>query len=203
MSVIRGLLIGIALLLPPAANGADALGRLFFSPEQRVQLDTLRIRKVVSSQTKDEPPPEFVNYSGIIRRSDGQTTVWVNNQALSEADLREQPAIAGRISRDGKILLGAGKGSMQLKVGQSAELLSGQISESYDARKAATTSNAQPKVANKQSSTPDDKAIKDEESTIRKRDNDENRVSAAKARTEAEAALGSSPRPAEVPKKVN
>jgi hypothetical protein len=135
---MRTLLIALAVLLSPfAAQAAEPLGRLFFTPEQRAQLDTLRTRKVVAVQTKDEPPPEIVSYSGIVRRSDGKTTVWVNNQALSEADLREQPAIAGRISRDGKILLGAGKGSMQLKVGQSAELLSGRVAESYTTLQAA------------------------------------------------------------------
>lgn len=135
----------VALLSPLAAQAAEPLGRLFFTPEQRAQLDTLRTRKVVAVQTKDEPPPEIVTYSGIVRHSDGKTTVWVNNKALSEADLREQPAIAGRISRDGTILLGAGKGSMQLKVGQSAELLSGRVAESYTVSQTAPVPASPPK----------------------------------------------------------
>lgn len=131
-------LAAILLLTPLLASGADApLGRLFFTPEQRAQLDTLRTKKVVASQAKEEPPPEVVTYNGIIRRSDGKTTVWVNNQALSEADLREKPAIAGRVSRDGQIVIQAGQtgaaAKTQLKVGQSAELLSGQVAESYSA----------------------------------------------------------------------
>jgi len=129
-------LSAILLLAPLMAGAADApLGRLFFTPEQRAQLDMLRTKKVVASQAKEEPAPEVVIYNGIIRRSDGKTTVWVNNQALSEADLREKPAIAGRVSRDGQIVIQAGQSGSaaktQLKVGQSAELLSGQVAESY------------------------------------------------------------------------
>lgn len=133
----------LLLLLPQLAGAADApLGRLFFTPDQRAQLDMLRTKKVVASQTRDEPAPEFVTYNGIIRRSDGKTTVWVNNQALSEADLRDKPAIAGRVSRDGRIVLQANQpqaaGKTQLKVGQSAELVSGQVAESYNSAAAAT-----------------------------------------------------------------
>lgn len=132
----------LLLLLPQFAGAADApLGRLFFTPDQRAQLDMLRTKKVVASQTKDEPAPEVVTYNGIIRRSDGKTTVWVNNQALSEADLRDKPAIAGRVSPDGRIVLQANQpqaaGKTQLKVGQSAELLSGQVAESYSSAAAA------------------------------------------------------------------
>jgi len=144
--MMRSVLLMLALLLPTTVYGAETLGRLFFSPDQRAQLDMLRTKRVVASQTKEEPPPEVVTYNGIVRRSDGKTTVWVNNQALSEADLRDKPAIAGRVSRDGKIVLQAtqpGTARTQLKVGQSAELLSGQVAESYNA--AANTAARDPK----------------------------------------------------------
>lgn len=140
---MRVLLI-LALLLPPAAHAAEPLGRLFFTPEQRVQLDTLRIRKVVAVQTKEEPPPEIITYSGIVRRSDGKATVWVNSKALSEADLRDQPSISGRIGRNGQILLEAGGGKMRLKVGQSAELLSGRVDEAYSAQRTTSVPVAKP-----------------------------------------------------------
>lgn len=159
---MRFALILIALLTPLTAYGADALGRLFFTPDQRAQLDALRTKRVVASQTKEEPPPEVVTFNGIVRRSDGKTTVWVNNQALSEADLRDKPAIAGRVSRDGKIVLQATQPGIrtQLKVGQSAELLSGQVAESYTAASAAArapkpepAAKAAPATASKDSET--------------------------------------------------
>jgi len=138
---MRTMLAALVLLMPLVASGADTMGRLFFTPDQRAQLDTMRTRKVVATQTKEEPAPEIVTYNGIVRRSDGKTTVWVNNQSLSEADLRDKPAIAGRVSRDGQIVLQAAQpgttAKTQLKVGQTAELLSGQVAESYNAAAAA------------------------------------------------------------------
>lgn len=161
---MRSALALLSLLIPLTAFGADTLGRLFFTPDQRAQLDTLRTKRVVASQTKEEPPPEVVTYNGIVRRSDGKTTVWVNNQSLSEADLRDKPAIAGRVSRDGKIVLQttqSGSTRTQLKVGQSAELLSGQVAESYSAASGAArapkpeaAAKAAPATANKGSETP-------------------------------------------------
>lgn len=146
---MRTLLAALVLTVPLVAQAAEPLGRLFFTPEQRAQLDTLRIKKVVASQTKDEPAPEIVTFSGIVRRSDGKATVWVNNKALSESELRGEESISGRISRDGQILLqgpaAAGVGKMQLKVGQSAELLSGRVAESSSTLQTAPTQAIKPK----------------------------------------------------------
>ena len=124
------------LLLATAqlAQAAEPIGRIFYTPEQREQLNTLRSQKTVAIQVRDEPVPEFVTYKGIVRRSDGKATVWVNNEALSEAELRDKQSIVGRVDRNGQILLQtpqAATGQLQLKVGQSAELLSGRIDEPY------------------------------------------------------------------------
>ena len=132
---MRALLLTLLLVALPAAHAAELAGRLFFSPEQRVQLDQLRMQKAVTSQARDEPIPETVTYNGIIRRSDGKTTIWMNNQPMSAAELRSGQAITGTVSRDGRILLqnpqaGVG-GRLELKVGQSATLLSGKVDESF------------------------------------------------------------------------
>lgn len=124
------------LLLATAqlAQAAEPIGRIFYTPEQREQLNTLRSQKAVAIQVRDEPVPEFVTYQGIVRRSDGKATVWVNNEALSEAELRDKQSIVGRVDRNGQILLQtpqAASRQLQLKVGQSAELLSGRIDEPY------------------------------------------------------------------------
>jgi|GEM_PF-1567232 len=121
-----------------AAEPPAPLGRLFFSAEQRVQLDALRTKKVTASQTKEEPPPEVVMYSGIVRRADGKTTVWVNSKVLSEQELREQQTLVGRVERDGRVTLqtqatGAVSAAVRLKVGQHAELTSGRVVENYNA----------------------------------------------------------------------
>ena len=123
---------------PPAA---DFSGRLFFTPEQRAQLDVLRTQRAVATKVREEPVPEFVTYSGIVRRSDGKATVWVNGELLTEAELRNKQSIVGSVGRDGRVRLqtpqATGTTQVQLKVGQSAELLSGRIDESFSARRAA------------------------------------------------------------------
>lgn len=145
MRLFPALLLLIFAQLAPAA---EPLGRLFYTPEQRAQLDALRTQRVVASQVRDEPIPETVNYYGIVRRSDGKTTVWVNGEALSESGLRDKQSISGRVSRNGQILLqtpaAAGPGQVQLKVGQSAELLSGRVDESFAAHRATSAPAAKP-----------------------------------------------------------
>jgi len=133
----------LLLVIAQIVQAADPLpiGRIFFTPEQRSQLDMLRTQKVVATQVRDEPVPENVTYNGIVRRSDGKTTVWVNNEAMTDAELRVKQSIVGRVDRNGQILLqtpqDSGAAQLQLKVGQSAELLSGKIDETYAAQRAA------------------------------------------------------------------
>jgi hypothetical protein len=128
-------------------QAAEPIGRIFYTPEQRAQLDALRSQKAVALQVRDEPVPEIVTYKGIVRRSDGKATVWVNNEALSEAELRDKQSIVGRVDRNGQILLQtpqAASRQLQLKVGQSAELLSGRIDEPYAVQRTAPVVEPKP-----------------------------------------------------------
>lgn len=143
------LAIAIVLLAQPA-QAAETIGRIFYTPEQRDQLDMLRRQKAVSVQVKDEPVPEIVTFNGIVRRNDGKATVWLNNQPLSEAELKNKQSIVGTIGRNGQVTLQSPQSAVQmrLKVGQSAELLSGRIDESYSLQ-----SLAQPPSKEQQKST--------------------------------------------------
>lgn len=160
---MRTSLVLLVLLLPLASHAAEPLGRLFFSPEQRAQLDALRTKKVVAAQAKDEPAPEFITYNGIIRRDDGKTTVWVNNKSLSENDIRDSASLVGRIERDGRILIqpaqSAAAPALRLKVGQSAELQSGRVAEPFAAgnseRNAKPATKPSPSAARKSSDNDD------------------------------------------------
>lgn len=122
------IVIGLAA---QCAQAADPVGRIFFTPEQRAQLDALRAKKAVASQTRDEPVPETITYNGIVRSSDGKTTVWINDEALSESALLNKQSIVGRVGRDGRITLQAPQAAVRLKVGQSATLFSGKVDESF------------------------------------------------------------------------
>ncbi len=156
---MKMVLIVLLLAFTPLVHAAEPIGRIFFTPQERALLDSLRTQRAVAIKVRKEPIPEFVTYNGIVRRSDGQATVWVNGELLTEAGLREKQSIIGRIGRNGQILLqtpqAAGTAQVRLKVGQSAELLSGRVEELYatqvtePASKSKQTPESQPAPADK------------------------------------------------------
>lgn len=134
MRLLAVIAFGLAAQCAQAAD--PPLGRIFFSPEQRTQLDALRKQRSVASQVRDEPVPEVVTYNGIVRRSDGKTTVWLNNELLSESELLGKQSIVGSIGRNGQVTLQAPETAIRLKVGQSATLFTGKVEESFVTKKA-------------------------------------------------------------------
>ena len=74
---------------------AEALGRLFTTPQQRAELERLRHApppapkpepKVVEQPKVEAPPPEVppITVNGVVVRSDGDSTAWVNGQSTEE-----------------------------------------------------------------------------------------------------------------------
>lgn len=156
---MKGYTAILLLALAQIAQAADPvpIGRIFFTPEQRAQLDLLRTQKAVATQVRDEPIPENVTYNGIVRSSDGKTTVWVNNEVLTDAALRLKQSIVGRVDRNGRILLqtqATGAAQLQLKVGQTAELFSGKVDEPYAVQRAAPVAKAKPPATEKPAAEP-------------------------------------------------
>jgi hypothetical protein len=85
-----------------AAAPADP-GRLFYTPAQRAQLEAARVRNVTQDRQAEAalaPPPE--RFDGVVIRSDGASTHWVNGQpqvgASGVAGLKP-----GQIRADGKV----------------------------------------------------------------------------------------------------
>ena len=74
---LAALLLSCTLL--PAAQ-ADTLGRLFFTPQQRSQLEFARMRNTPA----EGGASPVLTVNGIIQRSGGARTVWVNGVAQSE-----------------------------------------------------------------------------------------------------------------------
>lgn len=126
----------------PAAEGPQ-IGRMFFSPAQRAQLDiarTQRARATLATENTEEaaqPVAQIITYDGLVRRADGSSTVWINSRPINSSD-PAGPVIVGRVRPDGGVSLQMPQSgrTVDLKPGQSVELLSGQIEERF-ARKPA------------------------------------------------------------------
>lgn len=65
----------------PAA--AEELGRLFYTPEQRAQLDAEHARNAMP-----EDSPNVISIDGIVQRHGGERTVWINGvpQVAGQSD---------------------------------------------------------------------------------------------------------------------
>jgi hypothetical protein len=141
--------LGALWLAPAQAFAGEPIGRLFFTPAQRTQLDNARSQKnratLASEQQEGAPAPEVVTYSGMVRRSDGKSTVWINNRSVQD---REAPGgvAVGRVHPDGALTIQVPQSSrnVELKVGQSVEVLSGTIEEPYARRFTAPRPPAKP-----------------------------------------------------------
>ena len=72
--VLLALAWGAGIAAVPHA-AADELGRLFFTPQQRQDLDHRRERNI---QEKEVVVESSVTVNGKVTRSSGKTTTWVN-----------------------------------------------------------------------------------------------------------------------------
>jgi hypothetical protein len=147
----------VAAAVPELAPAQERLGRIFFTPAQRASLDVARSQRARTALATDKaeqeatPVPQTITYSGLVRRSDGKTTVWINNQPVHDRESAGAAAIVGRVRPDGSVTLQVPQSgrSVTLKPGQSVELLSGAVEEGYSRRVEASTSKPEPKPAAK------------------------------------------------------
>ena len=139
--------LAAALLMLPNAAGAE-LGRLFFTPAQRAALDVARKQNIRLEMGNEEterqqnganaaPLPQTVRLNGMIRRSDGNNTVWLNNKPMTSQNAAGMSFSTNRNDTKVKLQLPDGGRSLDLKVGQTAEINSGSVEESYNRRSAS------------------------------------------------------------------
>ena len=77
---MRALLIGLTLLAGGPLH-AEPLGRLFLTPERRAMLERQRQQNVQTAQTLEGT---VMSLDGVVTRSSGKTTVWINQHAQHE-----------------------------------------------------------------------------------------------------------------------
>ena len=74
----------VLLLTAAPLHAEEALGRLFFTPERRQALDQQRQYNIQEKQLVPEDPTMTIN--GVVTRSSGKRTVWINGVAQSEEE---------------------------------------------------------------------------------------------------------------------
>jgi hypothetical protein len=158
--------IAIAQAPKPAAREAEPVGRLFFTPAQRASLDVARSQRarttLATEQVTEEvaaPTEQTITYSGMVRRNDGKSTVWLNNRPVNDQEAAGG-TIVGRVRPDGGVSLQVPQSgrSIDLKPGQSVELLSGTIEEGYSRK--PVTPEPKPAAKPEVKPAPDDKGAK-------------------------------------------
>ena len=123
------LVVMTAMLLWCASNSAEPLGRLFFTPAQR---NTLDAGKQLAKPRQAAPSgPRAAMLNGVVTRSDGESTVWVNGHSVSRSGSQNASASHSDPAAARVELQGAG-GRVKLKVGQRFDRSTGKVQESYE-----------------------------------------------------------------------
>ena len=107
-----------------AAEPAE-LGRLFFTPERRQALEYQRNFNVQEAQTLQGTT---MSLDGVVYRSSGKSTVWINRQAQNEGETA-RTGVSATVSpkMPGKALLAPGEEvAAELKVGETMNRATGE-----------------------------------------------------------------------------
>lgn len=117
--------IGLMLCVLAVAAQAQSMGRLFHTPEQRALLDTARKTTPmnVEGEAETENAPNLT-LRGIVTRSDGKRSVWMNNHL-------EHGATSSGAQERNQTQVQLPGGSVKLKVGQRIDPSTGLVTENF------------------------------------------------------------------------
>jgi len=109
--------------------GAEPIGRLFFSPDERAMLDRMRQKSGGSTVSATNQ----ITLNGLVRRSGGKTTAWVNQLPQHENETPQGVAVQQEQTAkpSAVLLLPSGK-QIQLKAGQTFDTAKGKVREGYE-----------------------------------------------------------------------
>ena len=111
-------LLAALLALPAAPAAAEELGRLFFTPERRAALE--RQRQLNIQETRQVIEGATLSVSGVVRRSGGRTTTWVNGAQQDDQGAASGVRIEVDPANPGKTTVVAGEETpAALKVGEA------------------------------------------------------------------------------------
>ncbi len=140
-AIALAVLVAIGLTLAAPAE-AQRLGRLFFSPEEREALEEARREFELGGEVEPEPetplPPvqdapvvRKLKVDGMVRRSDGLDSIWVNRTVVSGGVTREGMRVEAR-GREVELRLPSGGELARLRPGQELDVESGAVTEGFE-----------------------------------------------------------------------
>ena len=125
-----GALVFAAFPLPVGAE--ESLGRLFFTPERRQTLDQQRQFNIQEKQEIPEDPTLTIN--GVVTRSSGKRTVWVNGVAVRESGPVSGVEVVPMLKSPGRVVINSAEmpaaaanvgNTVHLDTGENTDLLRG------------------------------------------------------------------------------
>jgi hypothetical protein len=127
------LLAVVTFIATDAAIAQDeALGRLFYTPKQRAALNA-NIRSVTDKPKEAKPIPRPVTLSGVVTRSDGERTVWVDGRAYHQGNPKDVRVITNSGDpASAQLKIRGVRKRMPVRVGQRLDPASGNTSEPYE-----------------------------------------------------------------------
>jgi hypothetical protein len=126
--------------LPAAAHG-EALGRFFFTPQERQALDAQRAGLPATST--GAPPNALgpaIALQGLVKRNSGRYTVWINGAPYDETTARQLAQAPDKNAR--LVVTPPNARPLTLKPGQRADVQSGTVRDAYQPAPAGGTSPA-------------------------------------------------------------
>lgn len=124
---VLGLLTLIAAQCPPAQAEGE-LGRLFFTPERRQALDRQRQFNIEEKQEVPEDPTLTIN--GVVTRSSGKRTVWINGVAQNDNETPNGVAVVPNKKAPGKVIVQSGDSVIgDAKVGENVNRNTGETTD--------------------------------------------------------------------------
>lgn len=112
-----------------ASAGSNKIGRLFFSPDERTMLDRMRQKSGGTTLSATEQ----ITLNGIVRRSSGKTTAWINQVPQHENETPQGVTIQQNpTSKPSAILLLPSGKKVDLKAGQTFDATKGKVREGYE-----------------------------------------------------------------------
>lgn len=120
-------LLLLCAALTPRAGVAQELGRLFFTPEQRAALDARRKARLPDKPAALAPSPT-TRVNGVVKRSSGKSTFWLDGFAVTEGTQPE----GLRIRRDADpsrvvVTIGEDGRRIVLRTGDTLDRATGEV----------------------------------------------------------------------------